>query len=56
MRSDAKSFEIVHVEAINLECVCGIRILLKAKYLHSGSARRVARDAGMDVSLIITKE
>ena len=29
--------------------VCGADIKLKTKYLYIGSARRVARDAGMDV-------
>jgi hypothetical protein len=40
----------MHVEAISLGCVCGIRILSKTKYLHFGSVRRVARDVGTDVT------
>jgi hypothetical protein len=49
MGSDAKPFNRMHVEAISLGCVCGIRILSKTKYLHFGSVRRVARDVGTDV-------
>jgi hypothetical protein len=41
----------MHIRASELEHVCEVEVVWKAKYLDFGSARRVARDAGMDVTV-----
>jgi hypothetical protein len=40
----------MHIRASELEHVCEVEVVWKAKYLDFGSARRVARDAGTDVT------
>src|SRR5688572_6530709 len=42
----------MHLYTRKFICVREFEIKLNAKYLHFGSARRVARDAGMDVSVL----